>query len=249
MQSNLIPAASTKQVLRRSTMDPFRKAEEAGAEYRRIRDATSGRGHTALYRFLGLIHHAYEFGEEHPANRDSFFRRKHVKQSRRSPCRFHDIVKAYSKDDPVDRAEVTRRAQALYMYAGEIERARAAKRDAPTFTQFAKAKQGIEGLASAYRTLKNSHKGRARQATENRAVVDDWMDPPTDWFAAKRATLEGVPGSIAVAAVEIHTGKDQNGDLQDKLMGLWRLRGVHVITEEKALALHARLVAQRSGRE
>ena len=70
MQTNLIPGASTKQMLRRSTMDPFRKAEEAGSEYRRIRDATSSRGHTALYRFLGLIHHAYEFGEEHPAMLD-----------------------------------------------------------------------------------------------------------------------------------------------------------------------------------
>ena len=231
-------------------MDPFRKADEAGADYRRIRDATGARGHTALYRWLHLIHHAYEYGEEHPLDRDSFFRRKHVKQSRRSTCRFHDIVKAYSKDDPVDRAEVTRRAQALYMYAGEIERARAEKRDAPTFAQFAKSKHGIEGLASAYRTLKKSHKGRARQATENRAVVDDWMgELLTDWFPANRSSLEAVPGSIAIAAIEIHSGKDQNGDLKDELIGLWRLRRVHVIAEEKAVALHARLVPQRSGRE
>jgi hypothetical protein len=173
-----------------------------------------------------------------------------VKQSHRSRCRFHDIVKAYSKDDLVDRAEVTRRAQALYMYAGEIERARAEKRAPPTFTQFAKAQHGIEGLARAYRTLKNSHKGRAREAAENRAVVDPWMaEPLTDWLHANRGTLDAVPGSIALAAIEIHLGKDKNDDLKDELMGLWRLRGVHVMADEKALALHARLVAQRQGRE
>ena len=250
MQRDLIPAASTKQVLRRSTMDPFRKAEQIGEEYRRVRNATWGPGHTALYRWLHAIFLAYEFGEEHHRDRDSFFRRKHVKQTRRSPCRFHDVVKAYSRDDPVDRAEVTRRAQALYMYAGEIERARAEKRDAPTFAQFAKAKRGIEGLAGAYRTLKNSHKGRARQATENRTVVDPWMgEPLTGWLPANQATRDAVPSSIAVAAIDLHTGRDVNGDLKDELMGLWRLRGVHVIAEEKALALHARLVAQRSGRE